>query len=307
MPTRITDRPTLLETPEALRRWSLRCHASGMTVGLVPTMGALHQGHLSLVRRALAECDRVAVSIFVNPTQFGPGEDLDRYPRSPDADMQALAAEGVHAAFVPSVEAMYPPNGAVTVRCTGPLGERLEAAHRPGHFDGVATVVAKLFVASRPHRAYFGAKDAQQCAVVRRVAEDLDTGVQVVVCPTLRDRDGLALSSRNAYLDDSSRSRALAIPAGLAAAALLFDEGERDAARLIDVVRVELAAAMVDVDYVAVVEPERCTDVRIAGPGSEILVAGRIEGTRLIDCLRLGVDDAPISAGVKQRECSGSS
>ena len=307
MRTRTTDRPTLLETPEALRRWSLRCHASGMAVGLVPTMGALHEGHLSLVRRALAECDRVAVSIFVNPTQFGPGEDLDRYPRSPEADMRALATEGVHAVFVPSAASMYPPDGAVSVRCSGPLAERLEAAHRPGHFDGVATVVAKLLVAARPHRAYFGAKDAQQCAVVRRVAEDLDTGVQVVVCPTVRDRDGLALSSRNAYLNGDARVRALAIPAGLAAAATLFDDGGRDAAQLIAVVRAELAAANVDIDYVAVVEPERCTDVRIAGPGSEILVAGRIDGTRLIDCLRLGVDDAPISAGVKQRECSGSS
>ena len=307
MPTRTTDRPTVLDTPEALRRWSLRCHAAGMTVGLVPTMGALHEGHLSLVRRALAECDRVAVSVFVNPTQFGPGEDLDRYPRSPEADGEALAALGVHAVFLPSVEAMYPADGAISVHCGGPLGERLEAAHRPGHFDGVATVVAKLFIAARPHRAYFGAKDAQQCAVVRRVAADLDTGVEIVVCPTIRDRDGLALSSRNAYLSDRARSRALAIPGGLSAAAMLFDDGVRDAAQLREVVRAELRAADVDVDYVAVVEPERCTDVSIAGPGSEIVVAARIDGTRLIDCLRVGIDDAPGSVGVKQEECSGSS
>lgn len=307
MRTRTTDRPTAIDTPAALRRWSLRCHAAGMTVGLVPTMGALHAGHLTLVRRAVAECDRVAVSIFVNPAQFGPGEDLDRYPRSPDADAEALAAEGVHAVFAPSVAAMYPPGRATSVHCGGPLGERLEAAHRPGHFDGVALVVTKLFVASRPDRAYFGAKDAQQCAVIKRLASDLDTGVEVVICPTVRDADGLALSSRNAYLSREARGRALAIPNALAAAAALFAGGEHDPASLINVARAELESADLEVDYVAVVEPERFSEVRYAGRGSELVVAARIAGTRLIDCLRLGVDDAPVTAGVKQRECSGSS
>lgn len=307
MPARSTDRPVLLGTPAALRRWSLRCHAAGMSVGLVPTMGALHEGHLSLVRRARAGCDRVVVSIFVNPTQFGPGEDLSRYPRSPEADLDALAGERVDAIFAPSEEAMYPTGRAVSVHCGGPLGERLEAAHRPGHFDGVALVVAKLFIAARPDRAYFGAKDAQQCAVVRRLAADLDTGVDVVVCPTVRDGDGLALSSRNVYLDGRARTRALAIPAGLRAAALRFAAGERDATVLAGAARAPLERAGLDIDYVAVVEPEQCTDVRIAGPGSEILVAARMGGTRLIDCLRLGVDDAPAAVGGEQRECSGSS
>ena len=278
-----------------------------MSLGLVPTMGALHDGHLSLVRRALAECDRVVVSIFVNPAQFAAGEDLDRYPRSLEADVAALSAEGVHAIFTPSVAAMYPAGGAITVHCGGPLGERLEATARPGHFDGVALVVTKLFVAARPDRAYFGVKDAQQCAVVTQLARDLDTGIDVVVCPTVRDGDGLALSSRNRYLSEAARERASAIPKGIAAAAELFDKGERDSTILIEVVHRALEQALLDVDYVVVVEAERLTDVRIAGPGSEILVAARIDGTRLIDSFRLGIDEAPVGARLEQQECSGSS
>lgn len=277
-----------------------------MTVGLVPTMGALHEGHLSLVRRALAECDRVLVSIFVNPLQFGAGEDLERYPRSLERDVATLAADGAHAIFAPTVQAMYGHGGALTVHCRGPLGERLEAAARPGHFDGVAMIVAKLFIAARPDKAYFGTKDAQQCAVVRRVADELDTGVQVVVCPTVRDHDGLALSSRNVYLSSDARHRARAIPAALAESARLFLNGERDAAVLISVARSVLNTTNVEVDYVVVVEPDSCTDVRIAGPGSEILVAARIEGTRLIDCVRLGIDEPPVSTGDTREECSGS-
>ena len=308
MPTPTTDRPAQLATPEQLRRWSLRCHAAGMSVGLVPTMGALHDGHLSLVRRARAECDRVVVSIFVNPTQFGPGEDLEQYPRSPDADAAALASLGVHAIYAPDAETMYRPGSATLVHVDGPVGERFEAVHRPGHLDGVALVVTKLFVAARPERAYFGAKDAQQCTLVSRLAADLDTGVQVVVCPTIRDHDGLALSSRNVYLSAADRSRARAIPAGLAAAAAHFGRGERDAAALVAQVRAELDAAALAIDYVAVVEPERFLDVQIAAPACEIVVAARIGNTRLIDSLRLGIDEAPDVSGVtKQQECSGSS
>ena len=278
-----------------------------MSLGLVPTMGALHEGHLSLVRRALAECDRVVVSIFVNPTQFAAGEDLDQYPRSLEADITALSTEGVHAIFTPSVAAMYPDGGATTVHCGGPLGERLEAAVRPGHFDGVALVVTKLFVAARPDRAYFGVKDAQQCAVVTQLARDLDTGIDVVACPTVRDGDGLALSSRNRYLSEAARARARSIPKGIAAAAELFEKGERDSTILIEVVHRALEQALLDVDYVVVVEAERLTDVRIAGPGSEILVAARIDGTRLIDSFRLGIDEAPVGFGLEKQECSGSS
>ena len=263
-----------------------------MAVGLVPTMGALHQGHLRLVRRARAECDRVVASIFVNPRQFGPAEDLARYPRAPTSDLEALAAAGVDAVFMPAVEAMYPPGAATAVRVRGPVGERFEAEHRPGHFDGVALVVAKLFVAARPERAYFGAKDAQQCALVTRLAADLDTGVQVVVCPTVRDADGLALSSRNAYLGSEQRVRARAIPAGLAAAGALYEAGERDPEVLVARVRTELDAANLAVDYVAIVD-EGFMDVETVVRGCQIVVAARIDATRLIDSLRLGIDEMP--------------
>lgn len=269
-----------------------------MSVGLVPTMGALHDGHLSLVRRARAECDRVVVSIFVNPTQFGPTEDFDTYPRSLEADVAALSRERADALFAPGAEAMYPAGRATTVHVGGPLGTRLEAVSRPGHLDGVALVVTKLLVAARPDRAYFGAKDAQQCAMVSRLAEDLDAGVEIVECPTVRDADGVALSSRNAYLDRDERLRARAIPAGLAVAARRFAGGERDAATLRNLVRDELDRAGLNVDYVAMVEPHGFADVETAAPGCKIVLAATIGSTRLIDSLRLGMDDAPIVCGV---------
>jgi len=267
-----------------------------MSVGLVPTMGALHRGHLSLVARAMGECDRVAVSIFVNPRQFAPGEDFERYPRSPESDLEALAGAGVHAVYMPAVEAMYPAGLSTAVHVTGPVGEGFEADLRPGHFHGVALVVTKLLVAARPDRAYFGQKDAQQCAVVERLARDLDTGVQIVVCPTVRDGDGLALSSRNQYLSAEDRRRALAIPAGLAAAATRFEAGERGSAALIEAVTEKLRAADATIDYVAIVDPGTFMEVETASPGCQILVAARIGTTRLIDNLRLGSDAAP-SAG----------
>ena len=305
MPTRITDVPLRLITPAALRRWSLRCHAAGMSVGLVPTMGALHAGHASLMKRALSDCDRVVVSIFVNPTQFGPSDDLDRYPRPLEADLALAAAMGAHAVFVPDADGMFPPGFATSVRVGGGLADRLEGASRPGHFEGVALVVAKLLVAARPDRAYFGQKDAQQCAVVRRLARDLDTGVEIVVCPTVREADGLAVSSRNAYLSPEDRVRARAIPAGLAAAAARFESGERDAAVLTEAVRRPLQAAGATIDYVAVVDPEAYKEVETPGPGCEIVVAARIGNTRLIDVLQLGVDVAPVLLGASGKACSG--
>jgi pantoate--beta-alanine ligase len=306
MPTRSTDRAALLSTPAALSRWSLRCHAAGMSVGMVPTMGALHDGHLSLVRRARAECDRVVVTVFVNPTQFAPGEDFDRYPRDLHGDLAALSLAGVDAVFAPSVDAMYPPGQATLVRVTGPVAERLEAAHRAGHFEGVALVVTKLFVAGRPDRAYFGRKDAQQCALVRRLAADLDTGVEVVICPTVRDQDGLALSSRNAYLSASDRVRAQAIPGGLTAAAAAFERGARSAADLAALVRHPLGAVGAVVDYVDVVELDTFEAVEVAAIGCQIVVAARIGTTRLIDALRLGLDEAPVVHGAMEQACSGS-
>lgn len=297
MPTRSTDGLTRLGTPADLRHWSMACHAVGESVGMVPTMGALHAGHRALIDRAVAENDRVVVTIFVNPTQFGPNEDFTRYPRNLDADLGVVAAAGADAVFVPSVEVMYPPGQATRVHLEG-LGDRLEGASRPGHLDGVALVVSKLFVAGLPDRAYFGQKDAQQCAVVRRLALDLDTGVDIVVCPVVRDTDGLAISSRNAYLSQEDRIRARAIPASLSDALRRFDAGERDAAALISAVKSTLDAAGLDVDYVAVVEPDGFTEVERAAPTNQIALAARIGGTRLIDVVRLGVDTTPVGRGV---------
>jgi len=284
----------LLRTPAELRLQSERWRAAGLSVGLVPTMGALHDGHRSLVRRARAECDRVVASIFVNPTQFGPGEDLSRYPRTLERDLDVLREEGADAAFVPAVEAMYPEGAVTTVSLRGPLSDGFEGRARPGHFDGVATVVAKLLTAARPDAAYFGEKDAQQLAVVTRLAADLDTGVRIVGCPLVRDDDGLALSSRNAYLSAEERREALAIPAGLAAAARAFEQGERDAGRLVALVRDRLEhSPQLAVEYVAVVDPDSFSEVAEAARGCRIVLAGRMPSARLIDTLRLGFDLPP--------------
>ncbi|MBJ7596073.1 MAG: pantoate--beta-alanine ligase [Candidatus Dormibacteraeota bacterium] len=305
MSTATTDRrppepPRQLNTPDELRRWSERCRAAGLLVGLVPTMGALHAGHRSLLQRARADCDRVVVSIFVNPLQFGAGEDIDRYPRTLNQDIAVLTEERVDAVFVPAVDAMYGPEMATAVRVDPSLTDVFEGEHRPGHFDGVALVVAKLLIACRPHRAYFGQKDAQQCAVVRRLARDLDTGVEIAVCPVVRDHDGLALSSRNLYLDADDRRRALAIPTGLSAAVTAFAEGEHGTARLCDLVRRPMEAAGLAVDYVAAVDADSFSPLDVAGPGCQILVAGRIGSTRLIDVIRLGIDEAPLDAAGSQ-------
>jgi pantoate--beta-alanine ligase len=302
MATATTDRrpaesPRQLVTPEELRRWSERCRAAGLLVGLVPTMGALHGGHRSLVQRARADCDRVVVSIFVNPRQFAPGEDIDRYPRSLNQDLALLAEERVDAVFVPTVDAMYGDTAATTVHVDASITAILEGVHRPGHFDGVATVVAKLLIACRPHRAYFGQKDAQQCAVVRHLARDLDTGVEIAVCPVVRDHDGLALSSRNHNLSADQRRRARAIPAGLSAAVAAFAAGEHHSAALCELVRRPMEEAGFAVDYVAAVHAQSFAAVDLAGPGCQILVAGRMGATRLIDVIRLGIDQAPLDAG----------
>src|ERR1022692_2717195 len=298
MPIPSTDTPELIATPAELRRWSAKAHVAGLSVGMVPTMGALHAGHRALIDRAVAENDRGVVTIFVNPAQFGPGEDLGRYPRTVDADLALLGAAGVHAAFVPSVEAMYPPGLVTRLDIPGPLGERLEGASRPGHFNGVALIVTKLLIAGLPDRAYFGQKDAQQCAVGRHLARDLDTGVQIVVCPTVRDTDGLAISSRNVYLSPADRIRALAIPSSLATAMAQFDAGERDPSALATTVRSCLEKKELDVDYVAVVEADTFAEVETAAPTNQIVLAARIGSTRLIDVVRLGVDTAPVGRGV---------
>jgi pantoate--beta-alanine ligase len=275
--------PLVVRTKAEMRELAEDWRRAGHRVGLVPTMGALHEGHLSLVRRARAECGRVVVSIFVNPLQFGPTEDFARYPRQLDRDLALLATDGVEAAFVPGVEEMYQP-GETTRVVVRELSETLEGARRPGHFEGVATVVAKLFNACRPHRAYFGQKDAQQAALITRMARDLDTGIEVVVLPTVREPDGLAISSRNVYLSESERQAATCLYRALEAANQAFGAGERNPRRLRDTMCAVIAAEPpAQPDYVEVVDPATFT-----APGTLAVLAVRFGATRLIDNHPLG-------------------
>lgn len=251
------------------------------SLALVPTMGALHEGHLSLIRRAAAEADSVAVSIFVNPLQFGPGEDLDRYPRMLDADLQACADAGVELVFAPGPDVMYPEPPVVTVSA-GRMGSVLEGAHRPGHFDGVLTVVLKLFQLVRPHVAVFGQKDAQQLAMVRRMVADLNVGVRVLAGETVREPDGLALSSRNRYLTPADRELAPVLSRALFAGR---DAASGGPAAVRDAAAKELAAVPeVAVDYLALVHPATFEEAGPDHTGEAILaVAARVGQTRLID------------------------
>ena len=248
------------------------------SIGLVPTMGALHAGHRSLIARAQAENERVVVSIFVNPLQFGPNEDLSRYPRPIEDDLEMLLDMDVDAVYMPSVADMYPA-GATTRVVVGGVAEPLEGAARPGHFEGVATVVTKLLFTVEPDRAYFGQKDAQQLAVVRRLASDLDTGADIVGCPIVRDPDGLAVSSRNVYLSPAEREAALTLSRVLRAAAGEYASGERDVAALRERMRAVLAAEpLAAVDYAELVDP-----ATFRSPGTLAVLAVKIGKTRLID------------------------
>jgi pantoate--beta-alanine ligase len=259
---------------EASRRWRV----AGRSIGLVPTMGALHAGHLSLVERARNENDVVVVSVFVNPIQFGPGEDFERYPRDFEHDAVLLGKAGTDAIYRPSVEAMYQP-GASTRVIVHAVAEPLEGAARPGHFEGVATVVTKLFAAVEPDRAYFGQKDAQQVAVVKRLVADLDLAIDIVVVPTVREPDGLAMSSRNTYLNGGERKAAVALSAALRLAAHAYASGERDPDALRKILRSRLEAEpLIAIDYAEVVDP-----ATFQKPGSLAVIAARIGKTRLID------------------------
>jgi pantoate--beta-alanine ligase len=250
------------------------------SLGLVPTMGALHEGHLSLVRRARGENEVVAASIFVNPLQFGAGEDLAKYPRTFEEDCARLEAEGVDLLFAPGVAEMYP-EGASTTVTVGELGDRLDGASRPGHFTGVATVVAKLFHIVSPTRAYFGQKDAAQIAVLRKMVRDLNFGIELVSCPIVRDADGLALSSRNRYLSEEERERALVLRRALVEIEGRIDKGERDSAALI---RAGLAVMEgIRVDYLAIVDADTLLPVEKVRAGVLVAVAAFVGSTRLID------------------------
>lgn len=277
----------LLKTIAETRNACERIRAAGKTLGLVPTMGALHQGHLSLVRAAQASCDAVAVSIFVNPTQFGPKEDFAGYPRSLEQDCRTLEAAGVDLVLAPSATEMYPPGASTFVDVAG-LSERLDGASRPGHFRGVATVVAKLLHIFAPERAFFGQKDAAQIAVLRKMVRDLQFAVQLEVCPTVREPDGLALSSRNSYLSEEQRRQALVLYRALLAVQQQVHGGEHNAGKLIaEALRVLAEEAAVRVDYFSIVNPETLEDVLDVRPGALVAVAALVGATRLIDNLPL--------------------
>ena len=288
-----------IETIVALRDACADARASHRTVGLVPTMGYLHEGHRSLMRAARAETDFVVVTIFVNPLQFGPSEDLGRYPRDLVRDLEACAQEGVDVVFAPSVTEMYPQPPATTVHVAG-LTAGLCGAHRPVHFDGVTTVVAKLFSIAGPCRAYFGRKDAQQAAVVTRMAADLDLPVEVVACPLVREADGLALSSRNAYLSADDRRAAPVLFRALRAAADAVLAGERDPLRLTTHIR-EIVATEPNVELEYVEARDAATIAPIERVEGEVLLAlaARLGVTRLIDNIGISVvgDSATVDLG----------
>ena len=268
-----------------LRAQLAEWRAEGARVALVPTMGALHAGHLALVEAAREKAGRpgtrVVASIFVNPKQFGPNEDLARYPRREAADARLLAAAECDLLWMPSVEVMYPDGFATTISAAG-VTEHFDGAARPGHFDGVATVVAKLFNQVRPTCAYFGEKDFQQLAVIRRMVADLDMDVEVIGVPTQRDDDGLALSSRNIYLDEEQRAKAVALPRALGVAARAIGRGEPVEAVLEDA-RAALIAAGFEIDYLAVADAETLAPSPAADRPRRLLAAARMGTTRLID------------------------
>ena len=265
------------------------------TVGLVPTMGALHAGHVSLVRAAKESCDAVVASIFVNPTQFGPREDYDRYPRNVEADCMLLEQEGVDAVFIPEPGDMYPPNAATYVD-TGQIGERLDGASRPGHFRGVTTVVAKLLHIVDPDRAFFGQKDAAQAAVVRQMLRDLNFRTELGVCPIGREEDGLAMSSRTGYLMAEEREQARVLHEALRVIQARFAEGERESVRLISSGLYVMAYEPgVRIDYLKVVNPRTLEDVPSVEGRALVAVAAFVGGTRLIDNVLL---EEPFLVGV---------
>ena len=259
--------------------------------GFVPTMGALHRGHLSLVERARREADVVVMSIFVNPLQFGPGEDFNRYPRPIEADAQSAADAGVDILFTPSPDEMYR-DGRVTMVSAGDRGRLWEGEIRPGHFDGVLTVVVKLFNIVQPDVAVFGRKDLQQAALIKAMVRDLDFPLAVAVAPIVREDDGLALSSRNSYLSADDRAHALALIRSLRAASAAFDGGERDARRLEEVGRkIFETVPAAKLEYFAVVNADSLAQAAQAAGGSAVIVAARFGATRLIDNIILGEND----------------
>lgn len=273
----------ICKTIEEMRTASRAARLGGLRLGFVPTMGALHEGHLSLVRAAKSQCDAVAVSIFVNPLQFGPKEDLAKYPRTFARDCELLEKEAVDFLFAPTVEEMYPEQ-TITYATVEGMGEKLCGRSRPGHFRGVTTVVTKLFNIIEPDLAFFGQKDAAQAAIIRRMVRDLNFAVGIVVCPIVRDPDGLAMSSRNAYLNAEQRKSALALHRSLVEVQTCFARGERTAAKLIESgTRVLAQEAGVRIDYLEIVDPDTLDPVEEITHPALVAVAGFVGATRLID------------------------
>ncbi|HEX7500117.1 MAG TPA: pantoate--beta-alanine ligase [Polyangia bacterium] len=277
----------VITTPAAMSAWSEAARARGERIAFVPTMGALHAGHVSLLAAARKQGDRVVLSIFVNPTQFGPQEDLARYPRDLEGDLSQAASVGTDVAFVPSVADMYPP-GAQTFIDVREVAQGLCGERRPGHFTGVATVVAKLFGIVRPNVALLGEKDFQQLAVIRRMVADLNMPVEIVGRPTLRESDGLAMSSRNAYLSPAERGRAVAIFRGVSAARERFAAGERGAIALVESALSAMKDRVDRIDYVEIRDAESLRPVERLEKPAVILAAAFVGATRLIDNMRLG-------------------
>jgi pantoate--beta-alanine ligase len=278
-----------IDTVAGIRREVQVARSTGASVGLVPTMGALHEGHLSLIRAARARDGLVIVSIFVNPTQFGAGEDLDTYPRDLQRDLELARGAGAHLAFAPPVAEMYPEGFATWVDVEG-LTQGLCAASRPGHFRGVCTVVTKLLNICRPDRAYFGEKDAQQLAVIRKMARDLDMPVEIVSCPTVREADGLAMSSRNFRLSAEQRAQAPVLYHALMAARTAVENGERDSGRLRDLMCAVIADAdLAEIDYVEVVDSETLAPVTLIDRDCLLALAVYFGSVRLIDNLTVTV------------------
>ncbi len=279
-------RPRVIHDAKLLYREVAELRRQGKKVGLVPTMGALHQGHLSLVEAAFEECDACVTTIFVNPSQFGPSEDLGKYPRTLDADLDALGTLGVQIAFVPEADAVYGPKHATWIE-VGSVAEPLEGECRPGHFRGVATIVLKLFNMAGADVAYFGQKDYQQAQVIRRMAEDLNVPIQIRICPIIREPDGLAMSSRNAYLDSDERQRAVSLSKSLRRAEELIAGGETSVERIRGAVEeILLQDAKGEIEYVALADPETLEPVESISGETVIALAVQIGKTRLIDnCL----------------------
>ncbi len=282
----------ILRVPGEFQRRCEQARRAGARVGFVPTMGALHEGHLALVKEARRRASFVVVSIFVNPTQFGPNEDLARYPRDLEGDVRKLAAEGVDAVLAPEPGAMYLQGEQTRVQ-VGALAEPLCGPFRPGHFEGVATVVAKLFALAGPCAAVFGRKDYQQLAIIRRMAADLFFPVEIVGHPIVREADGLALSSRNAYLSGEQRARALCLVRALRAASDTFATGERDPGVLEAVARAEVDRGANRVDYVSVLHPDTLAAPAAGAPRALLAIACHLGKTRLIDNMVLGEDPRP--------------